>query len=227
MGSFKKSNKIYFIAVGILSLILGYYFLPWRYLGDNFYEVIPGKYYRSGRMKAESLENKIQQYHIKTIINLEGRRPGKESYEREVSIGKKYGIRHYFIRLSSKRELTRQQLLKLINIIEHAKTPVLIKCYYGVNRTGLVSVIVRILKKGEPLKVARKELSFQHGHIPWVKDTTIESLLNKYEDWLKRNNLKDSPILFKKWATEIYDKKSCNISFNLLFCTFFGFTANS
>ena len=60
-------------------------FLPACALGYNFHEVDAGRFYRSAQLPPTILDEVIQDYGIRTVINLRGRSPHKEWYLQEVA----------------------------------------------------------------------------------------------------------------------------------------------
>jgi hypothetical protein len=120
--------------------------------------VAPGKFYRSGMMTANGLENAIQQFGIKTVINLmeEDTEPAlSQSYfgrgkvaERDVC--EKLGAKYIFLQadLTGRREARVKRPKAIDEFLEivrdPANQPVLIHCRAGLHRTGVLTAAYRM-----------------------------------------------------------------------------------
>ena len=132
----------------------------------NFHEIIRGQLYRSGQPSAEQIAYWHRRYGIKTIINLRGAHPNKDWYRAERAMAQEYGIALIDYKISAKRELAPAQVEELLAILAKAKTPVLIHCRDGADRSGLVSALyVAGVAKGSEY-YAEFQLTPLYGHIP-------------------------------------------------------------
>lgn len=169
---------------------------------QNFFEVDPGKFYRSQQLKPDVLKSYIKRYGIKTLINLRGENE-KDWYYGELAITKEMGISFYSIPMSAVVLSSRQDLLKLLDLYDTAPRPILIHCMGGADRTGEAAAlwVIEIQKKTK--EEALKQLSITYGHRKLVnsaKDFLIT--IWKGRDWLaKEYNPYDYPWLCRTATT--------------------------
>lgn len=162
-------------------------YLVWSH---NFHEVVPGELYRSAQLWNGDIARYGKQYGIRSIINLRGDNTGSPWYDDEVSETKAAGIEHIDFRMSSKRVLTHDQLMELIDTMRRAPKPVLIHCQAGANRTSLaVAIYLAAIKKADE-RTAESQMSIRFGNFPeWLGSKSrmsrnfemIEEMLG-YED---------------------------------------------
>src|ERR1700690_4116292 len=98
-GYFALRPHRFFTAVLVAGLllspvvILGGWALGVR-ASANVHEVEPGQLYRSGQLSGFFMNEVIDRYGIRTIINLRGQNPGKDWYRDEMAIVTRRGITH-------------------------------------------------------------------------------------------------------------------------------------
>ena len=130
----------------------------------NFRTIVNGEAYRSGQMDAAQLSRVIQEYHIKSIIDLSAA-DAPALHQREIETAKRLGVQHYDFSLSATNEITVAQMDEIIRTLREATKPVLIHCQAGSDRSGLVSALYCLTLKGETPAQADRELSVWYGHI--------------------------------------------------------------
>ena len=131
--------------------------------------VDPGQVYRSPQPTAEHLENYIQNYGIKTVINLRGENPSKQWWIEEHEIVKKYDLTFINISMSAKHLPHRKNLIKLLDAYKTAPRPILIHCLAGVDRTGEATAIYQMLYMGKSKEEALKMLTPEYGYFEKFK----------------------------------------------------------
>jgi len=92
--SISKKKKWLFILLTAVLFLPASYFIYLTEQG-NFHAITPGEAYRSAQLDHDELKHYIRKYHIKSIINLRGKRTGCSWYREELEISKQYGVRHY------------------------------------------------------------------------------------------------------------------------------------
>lgn len=135
-----------FLLFGIAAAALGYgaSFISLQYRART---VISGDSYRSGQLSAHTLEHTIDQYQIRSIINLRGANYDKRWYQEEVTVAKRKHVTHFDIALSAKRALTPEQQQALRDIFKIAPRPMLIHCDQGIERTNKALDLYRELRE--------------------------------------------------------------------------------
>jgi protein tyrosine/serine phosphatase len=153
---------------------------------DNFSPVVAGQVYRSAQPNRASITRYVQQYGIRTIINLRGANPGEHWYDKEVAAARALGVRLINFRMSAKRELTQNQVQQLITLMAEAPKPLLIHCASGSDRTGLASALylAAIAKHGEGAAEAQISVRFGHLSLPFIPGYAMDRTWEKLEAWL-------------------------------------------
>src|SRR6516162_10223858 len=67
--------------------------LGWQLL-ENFHAVIPDAIYRSGQLSPSSLQQHIERYQIRSVINLRGKNANQPWYQEECAMAAHCGARH-------------------------------------------------------------------------------------------------------------------------------------
>jgi len=172
--------------------------------GTNFHAVIEGRLYRSGQLTAQELDHYAERLGIASVINLQGESPGTESYEAELAVAHRRGLRHYDLDFSARRLPTRPNLMRLIELIETVPRPLLLHCGAGADRAGLASAVARIILAKATLAEARSELALVYGHLPFGPQSELRRFLDLYETYLHQSGERDSSDTFKRWVATQY-----------------------
>jgi protein tyrosine/serine phosphatase len=142
-------------------------------LSGNFHPVDEGVIYRSGQLSGAQFASRIQEKHIRTIINLRGNNSGRPWYDDEMKASAAAGVQHINFPISAGRELTDDQVSKLAVFLKESPRPILIHCEGGADRSGLASALYKLLVKKRSPGEASAQLSFRYGHFPWLGSRTV------------------------------------------------------
>ena len=151
------------IAAGVLALLGGVY--AFVRSTSNLHVVEAGVVYRSGQMPAGRLAELLRKEGIKSVINLRGAHAGEPWYDQERDCVRQAGGRLLDYPFSARKELTRQQLKEISELVRSAPKPVLIHCLGGADRTGLVCAVYCV-DRGAASPPA--QLSVRYGHFPYL-----------------------------------------------------------
>ena len=152
------------------------------HLDNNFHTIVAGDAYRSAQPSADELRAYRDRYGIATIVNLRGAAPGQAWYDQEVKAANKLGMRHIDFPMNARTELTQQQSLALMALLQSAPKPVLIHCKEGADRTGLASALYLAALAGADEQISEAQLSVRYGHIgipfvgPYEMDRSFETM---------------------------------------------------
>jgi protein tyrosine/serine phosphatase len=152
---------IAFILVPIVGIAI---FLSTLQLFGNFYEVIPGEYFRAAQPTPAKLARYVKKHGIKTVLNLRGFNAKYQWYRDEIAAAEKLGVRFVDFKMSARRELTDAQTEQLIVLLQDLPKPIRVHCKSGSDRTGLVSAIYAYKVAGMGT-AAKRQISFRYGHI--------------------------------------------------------------
>ena len=166
--------RVVLLAVGLLFspvVALGGWAIGVRVSG-NVHEVEPGQLYRSAQLSGPFLNEVIDHYGVRTVINLRGRNPGTDWYRDEMAITARKGITHIDIGMSANKEPDAATIDQLIEAFKIAPKPILIHCEAGADRSGLASAMYELLIAHRSASEADRQLSFFYGHFPWLTSKT-------------------------------------------------------
>ncbi len=175
----------------------------------NFHVVIPGHIFRSAQPNDARLRQWVARHGIRTVVNLRGSWPEADWYENECRLTAELDLSQEDVAMSALRLPAPHDIRQLIAILDQAESPILIHCRQGVDRTGLVTVMARLLYSNDTLAQARRQLSLRYGHISWRGTRNMGRFFDLYADWLDRLDVVHSPALFRHWAEREYSPGAC------------------
>jgi protein tyrosine/serine phosphatase len=141
-------------------------------LTGNFHTVEQGVIYRSGQLSGTQFQSRIKENGIRTVINLRGNNAGRSWYDDEMKASALTGVQHIDFPLSSGKELTDDQLIKLTALLRDSPRPLLIHCEAGADRSGLASALYELVIAKRAPEEVWPQLSFRYGHFPWLRNST-------------------------------------------------------
>jgi hypothetical protein len=186
------------------------------FVAGNFRAVVPGSVYRCSQPSGSQLERMIRTHHIRTIINLRGCCEANDSYMEEARIAARHDISLEDVGCSAGRLPPSPVLRELVAIFDQCEYPVLIHCYKGVDRTGLVSGIALILLTDAPLASARDQLHPRFGHLPLGHTGNMDRFYDLYEEWLTATGRTHSRETFRSYLLTGYCPGECRASYQVL-----------
>jgi hypothetical protein len=189
--------------------------LVWGYLSlrANFHVVTAGEIYRSAQPSVADLRETVEDYRIRSIVNLRGSNPEDGWYRREVAASRALQLRHYDVSLRA-RELPRiGDLLRLLEVLETAPRPLLIHCEQGADRSGFASAVALILDQDAGLERVRRQFSWRY--LVYAKDSVGKQFFDLYRDWLRRTGQQHSRERFLYWVYNVYQDSDGNLRFNV------------
>ena len=188
-------------AAAVLALVgLGYHI----FLSDHF-GVVDREWgvYRCAQPAAH-VGRLIDRYHLKTILNLRGGSALDAWYVEEWHESARRGVAFYDVPLNATHRPTRCELLALIDLLRGCELPLLIHCRSGSDRTGLVSGLYLMVRRGEPPARARRALSFAYGHVPLFGPERLHEPFRDYARWLRRRGEPHTVERLRHWVATVY-----------------------
>lgn len=176
---------------------------------SNRHCVIPGRVYRCAQPTPADLRELAEAYGLRTVINLRGlardeNDPASGWYFAEAQTLHDLGLSQEDITLSANRLPPPGELRRLVEVLDKSEYPVLLHCKRGADRTGLASVLVRLLYTDDSIAEARRQLSPRYGHFRFGRTAAIDHFFDRYEAWLAREGLEHQPQRFRHWVTQVY-----------------------
>jgi hypothetical protein len=169
----------------------------------NFGVVDPERVYRSAQPD-ETLPIVIEQYGLASILNLRGGSPSDSWYVAEVRVSRERGVDFYDLSMSATRRPRRRELLILLDLFERCRYPLLIHCKSGSDRTGLVTALYLMSRRGEPPDQALRAFSLHYGHVPIGGPEHLHEPLEEYRAWLDARHLVHRPEHLRAWIANVY-----------------------
>jgi protein tyrosine/serine phosphatase len=153
-------------------LILLLFYVGYGLIYGNFHK-LDNDAYRSAQLFYFNMPYYLEQYKIKTVLNLRGEQKHKSWYKSELKITKEHNVTLINFKMSSRQYLDFNKTSSLVEILKGAEKPILIHCEGGADRTSLASALYIYGVKGKSQEEAREELSFIYGHLPSIRPKVI------------------------------------------------------
>src|SRR4051812_47473852 len=177
--------------------------------GDNVHAVQAGRVYRAAQMAPDRLREFARDRGIRTLVNLRGYCPDFDWYRDECRATHDANISQEDITLSAIRLPSPTEVRRLLEVLEHSEYPILLHCRQGVDRTGLASVMVKLLEPGMSLAAAERQLGLAFGYVPYNGTENMRRFFDLYRDWLARLDSVHTPQLFRQFAGREYCPGPC------------------
>ncbi len=131
----------------------------------NFHTVSKGVLYRSAQLSLDRLARYVEDHSIKSIVNLRGVQESRRWYRREKEFSLSRGIVHMDFDLSAIKTIPVQELDRILESMRKAPKPILVHCYAGADRTGLIAALWRLAEEQDhPTHAIQKQLCWMKGH---------------------------------------------------------------
>jgi protein tyrosine phosphatase (PTP) superfamily phosphohydrolase (DUF442 family) len=144
---------------------------------------------------------------VRTIVNLRGERDcGAFRLEQKACAAA--GIEMINFKLLSRAcpdKETVKSAAKLLNSIAY---PMAMHCKSGADRVGLMSVLYSHLRAGEPMEIAKRQLSWRYGHFSAADTGILDAFFDAY---IAFNRTQPTPFL--EWVDTHYDPVAVRASF--------------
>jgi hypothetical protein len=142
-----------------------------RSLGDivyNFHWVVPDEAARAMQAWAGGLKPFLRKRGIRAIINLRGRNQDLSWWKKETAAAHSAGIAHFDAMLDSRKLPTRAMLVTLMECLDKAPRPFLLKCSGGQDRTSFAAALYLIHRDGwQAMTTAKAQFArFPYLHFP-------------------------------------------------------------
>lgn len=213
----KRRVRRYFVrsAAGfslVASIVLGSFLLK-PFYGSNLGIVDVGRVIRSAQ-PTTGLKDMIRDHKLASILNLRGGSPRDWYYSNEVSVAKESGVDFYDLSMSATKRPKRADLLRLIDVMNRCKYPLLIHCKSGADRTGLATAIYRMVGLKEPPEKAAEAFTIYHSHVPLFGTQRLHEPIDEYAAWLSQNGLPHTPDRFHDWVMNMYQADDPAVDFS-------------
>jgi len=205
-----KSSRPRIILALVISGVCGYYSCG----RDTVQPVVDHAIYRSGQLDGRQLEKAIKTYGLKTIFNLRGTNEGAEWYNTEKQIAESYGVSLHDFPFNASTLPDVLPLLELLDRLETVRTPLLVHCQHGADRTSFVSTLILALQNDVPYTTAMRQISWKFGVFPGRKSAG-PLFFDQYESWLRDAGIEHSPGILRSWIRQDYIDGNGSIEYSI------------
>jgi hypothetical protein len=186
------------------------------FIARNVHEVVPGRVYRCAQPSATALEAMIRRYGIHTVLNLRGCCDPAQWYLEECRATHERQVCQEDICMSAGRLPDAPEMRHLVEVLDHIEYPILLHCWRGADRTGLVSAIILLLEDGVDFASARRQLSLRYGHLALGRPAYLDKFFDLYAAWLTENGQAHTPDSFRRWVADDYVPTACRCEIQAL-----------
>ncbi len=197
----RRLKRLALATLAVAGLLAFTFRNPW--FRGNLGVVDDGLVYRSAQPTA-GLPGLVAEKHLATVLNLRGGSDADPWYAAEVANTRRLKVDFYDLPLVATVRPSRKQLLAVLDVLDRCKYPLLIHCKSGSDRTGLVSGLYLMSKKGIPPERAEAAFSLYYGHVPLLGTRHLHEPFREYADWLKSHQLAHTPERLKDWVAHDY-----------------------
>jgi protein tyrosine/serine phosphatase len=172
----------------------------------NFHWIEPGQMARANQPSPQAIARYARE-GFRTILNLRGRSDtGFYALEREAC--ERHGLTLIDARMHSREPPSREQIRRARELFETIQYPALMHCKSGADRAGVMAVLYKHFKMGQPISEAVEQLSLKYLHVKQGKTGMIDFFFQNFLD-----ETKDSGKPFVDWVEEDYDQKRVKSAF--------------
>ena len=145
--------------IGLLAAIVvaagwaGWNELKWKIFPYHWGVVEEGRIYRSGQISAGVLEQVLREHEIAVIVHLGYDKPNKPDHRAEMDATAELGIERHTVAMNGDGTAGAAEYARAVSVMAEARRknrPVLVHCSVGVQRTGAVIALYRLLVEGKP-----------------------------------------------------------------------------
>jgi len=176
---------------------------------------ISDEMYRANQPSPEHIERYAKELGLKTIINLRGASP-KGYYLLEKEACERNGITLVDYQVFSREAPSREQVLGAKGLFDSIAYPALMHCKSGSDRAGVMAVLYKHFRKGEPIDRAVEQLGLKYLHIREGKTGVLDYFFETYlkegapkglslADWVARdyNAAQVKGRFLKTWKSKL------------------------
>ena len=167
---------------------------------------IDGRAWRSAQPAPHQI-GRLAHEGIKTVVNLRGSHPSG-SYWLEEEACRRHGIKLVDFQVRSRAAPSLEELRGAKRLFETIEYPMLMHCKSGADRAGLMSVLYAHLVQGQPIEVAKQQLSLRYGHIRQADTGILDHFFDAYIEHNRRH-----PMPFFEWVETVYDPEAVKATF--------------
>ncbi len=164
----------------------------------NFHWIVPGEAARSAQAYLGLLGSFLCANGLKAVVNLRGRHPNFDWWKYETETCARLGVAHFDAMMDSRRLPLKEMLVALIDALDAAPRPFVIKCSGGQDRTSFAAALYIVHREGwEATERALEQFArFPYLHFPKDNQRWLREFLpyarqqangTALADWIRRD----------------------------------------
>lgn len=171
--------------------------------GNNLYEVIPGRLYRSARLSPADLRELIESKRVRTVVTLTGGSKVHSWYAALDQVCKDHQVKQYPVFVFTDRSPSRDSLASIVALLDQVPAPVLVQGYRGIDANAFFAALALLLDNQSP-EVALRQFSMAYGQFGGPEHSMLGRTVLTYRDWLAASHLGHTPERFRRWVSDEY-----------------------
>ncbi|WP_406694139.1 acyltransferase family protein [Singulisphaera sp. Ch08] len=161
------------VSLGVVALLLvGFVWSSRGFLGgNNLHEEIPGRLYRSARLKPSELDALIRREGLRTVVAFTGDPQRHSWFAKYQKVCRANKVELVAINLRDEVVPSRHTLNQLINVLESCPRPVVVQGYRGIDHSSFAAAVAKLLDGATP-QVALKQFGMKYGQFGGPEHST-------------------------------------------------------
>jgi glucans biosynthesis protein C len=175
--------------------------------GHNLYAEVPGRLYRSARLKPGELDDLIGREGLKSVITFTG---GGDRHPWFMGQKRVCAVRHvelHAVALHGGVVPTRAALIQLLDLLAQSPRPMLVQGYRGTDQVAFAAAVVRMLDGSTPAEALR-QFDLKYGQFSGAEHSALGRILLEYRDWLDSHHWPHTADRLQGWARDVYPEHS-------------------
>ena len=173
------------------------------FFGHNLYAEVPGRLYRSARLKPGELDDLIGREGLKSVIVFTGRGDRHPWFMGQKRVCAERRVELHAVPLHGGVAPTRAALLRLMDLLEQSPRPVLVQGYRGTDQVAFAAGVVRLLDGSTPAEALR-QFDLKYGQFSGAEHSALGRVLLEYRDWLDSRHWPHTAGRLQGWARDVY-----------------------
>jgi hypothetical protein len=173
------------------------------FFGHNLYAEVPGRLYRSARLKPGELDDLIGREGLKSVIVFTGGGERHAWYMGQKRVCTERRVELHAVTLPGGVAPTRVALLRLMDVLERSPRPVLVQGYRGTDQVAFAAGVVRLLDGSTPAEALR-QFGLKYGQFGGAEHSALGRALLEYRDWLDSHHRPHTADRLRVWARDVY-----------------------
>jgi peptidoglycan/LPS O-acetylase OafA/YrhL len=171
--------------------------------GDNLHEEARGQFYRSGRLKAQRLDELIRAKGLRSVITFTAGGDNHRWFTDQRRVCQARGVEVYGVLLRTDVPASREALLHLADVLKHAPRPILVQSNRGLDQSGFTVALGELLSGGS-VQTALRQFDSKYAQFGGAECSPLGQTLLQYDRTLRTHGRAHSGRQFLAWVRDEY-----------------------